>query len=264
MRRFLEKLWPKTLAEQIPLVVALALTIAQILNIFLLLGERQIEALSARTTLAERACTSTAAQIARAPEPLRQPELRQLATPFMTFFISRDGLPVRAQLTPDPALANRVRASLLRDNLNPVGLEAGTRNSRPNAKAPQGTRPMDETFIAFRFTDGAPWYVCHVINDAPEKFVTLRLLLSTILTFAIVLGVTVLVTRRIVRPLTELSGAVARVGKDGDRPALLPVDGPAEISAVATALNEMSERIAMLLQEKDAMLGRSVMICAHL
>jgi len=74
------RLWPRTLAAQIPLVVALALAVAQILNVFLLMGERQIAALGARATLAERVCTASALAIARAPEPPRQADLRRLAS----------------------------------------------------------------------------------------------------------------------------------------------------------------------------------------
>lgn len=249
------RLWPQTLAAQIPLVVALALTVAQILNVFLLLGERQIEALSARTTMAERVCTNTAVEIARAAEPLRQPDLRRLATPFMTFFMTQDGLPPRARLMPDDKLAERARGFLAEEGIYPLGIEAGTRKMQPRAQgAPHGLHPMDETFIAFRFDRLRPWYVCHVVSDAPEKFVTLRLIAGTLALFVIVLGVTLLVTRRIVRPLTTLSNAVARFGANGQSEPIA-AQGPAEIGAVAAALNEMSGRIGTLLQEKNAMLG---------
>jgi len=249
------RLWPRTLAAQIPLVVALALAVAQILNVFLLMGERQIAALGARATLAERVCSATALAIARAPEPPRQADLRRLATPSMTFFTSQEGLPNRPRLVPDPALAERVRGVMAREGMGQSAIAAATRKLQPNPRAPQGVNPLDETFIAFRFAANAPWYVCHVVSDPPEKFLTLRLIGGTLLLFAIVLGVTLLVTRRIVRPLSDLSATVTRVGKAGDRSLPIRMQGPAEIGAVVAALNELGERVRALLQEKDAMLG---------
>lgn len=255
MRGHLARLWPKTMAARITLIMVIALFVAQILNVALLMGERQLEALSTRTTLAERACTPTAMDIARMAEPPRQADLRRLATPAMTFFLTRDGLPPGAKLTPDPQLAERIAGAFTREKTAFLAIEAGTRHQRPNTRAPQGMRPMDETFVAFKFAPAESWYVCHVISDAPEKFVTLRLIAGTLVLFVIVLGVTLVATRRVVRPLTILASAVTRLGKVGERAEPIVTKGPTEIVSVADAVNEMNERISVLLQEKDAMLG---------
>ena len=166
MRGHLARLWPKTMAARITLIMVIALFVAQILNVALLMGERQLEALSTRTTLAERACTPAAMDIARMAEPPRQADLRRLATPAMTFFLTRDGLPPGAKLTPDPQLAERIAGAFTREKTAFLAIEAGTRHQRPNTRAPQGMRPMDETFVAFKFAPAGSWYVCHVIRCA--------------------------------------------------------------------------------------------------
>jgi signal transduction histidine kinase len=255
VKTWLQKLWPRTLAAQVPLVVALAVAVAQILNAMLLLGARQIEFIGARSTFAERVCTHAAIEAATMAAPLSKADLKQVSTPFMTFSISPTGLSQHERLVRDPALEKRLRSTWEKEKIKPIDIEAGARKieMRPNARP--SVNPFDETFIAYRLKGMDDWYICQVVHEAPDKYPTLRLIVSTIVLFTIVLGVTLLVTQRIVRPLTNLSTAVARVGSNGRLASSISTDGPAEIDAVASALNEMSERINVLLKEKDAMLG---------
>ena len=62
------------------------------------------------------------------------------------------------------------------------------------------------------------------------------------LTVAGITLVVVLLMRRIMKPLSLIEEAVARIGPDGEPP-VLPEEGPAEVRAAAAAINRLSARL---------------------
>ncbi len=87
-----------------------------------------------------------------------------------------------------------------------------------------------------------------------NKFVALRLLLTTLAIFVAVMVPLALVARRIVRPLERLTERAARVGTNDDA-VPLESEGPADIRNLIDSFNAMQSRVASLLGEKDVMLG---------
>ncbi len=339
--KWISWIWPRQLVGQIAVVVALALLIAQTLNVFLLMGERQIEQLGRRRDMAETSCTSAAKAIYLAPERRREEEARRLSTSWLTLTFSNAGLRRIPSLTEDAPLARRVEGALRSDSLVPYMIEAGTRplpggpqqqdlrEIPPNDRRDAGRsepdprfggppprrfdgppprrldeppprrfeeppprrfdeppprrfeeppprrfdepppRPRDElryagmepwpvrpieTVVAIQFDQRSNWLTCRVISQPEDPFISLRLLSGTLALYAFVLGATILITRRLGRPLSQLAVAASQIGR-GDKVSPIEATGPKEVAAAAQAFNEMNARITQLLSEKDAMLG---------
>lgn len=70
----------------------------------------------------------------------------------------------------------------------------------------------------------------------------------------VLLGVLMLAVRQTTRPLSALSGGVRRFAGDLDAPDL-PVEGPREVRALATAFNDMKAQIRVLVADRTRLLG---------
>lgn len=79
-------------------------------------------------------------------------------------------------------------------------------------------------------------------------------LLSSLATALLAMLGAWLIQRRIDRPLDDLVRAARQLG-NGQRPAPLPEDGPAETAAVAQAFNHMATRLARTERERNLMLA---------
>lgn len=66
---------------------------------------------------------------------------------------------------------------------------------------------------------------------------------------ALGIGAAELLTRRLVRPLTQTADTALRISS-GDVTARAPTDGPAEIAQVGTALNRLADRIDQLIADE--------------
>jgi signal transduction histidine kinase len=82
------------------------------------------------------------------------------------------------------------------------------------------------------------------------------LLLAGVSLALLLLGLTAaeVVTRRMVRPLTDTAETAARISA-GDLTARAPTDGPREIAAVGTSLNRLADRIDELIAEEREMVA---------
>ncbi|HEY6916161.1 MAG TPA: ATP-binding protein, partial [Allosphingosinicella sp.] len=107
--------------------------------------------------------------------------------------------------------------------------------------------------LSARLGDGE-WLNGRFLVPRRDPYLALRLGLSTLLLYLIVLGATLLIARRLARPLRELTEAAERFQGKEDVVALEPT-GPDDLRRAITAFNAMSRRVVGLLDEKDRMLG---------
>ncbi len=91
-------------------------------------------------------------------------------------------------------------------------------------------------------------------RGAPPGLPAGVLLVGFSLSLVAVLGVALLVVRRLTRPLNALARAARQAG-DGDRTARVSETGPREVRAAAAAFNEMQARIAQFDAERMRMLA---------
>ena len=291
--KWMDWIWPHSLARQIALVIALALLAAQTLNVFLLMGEHQIEQLSRNRDIVETTCTRAAKAIYLTPIAQRVDEARRLSASWLRLTFSQDGLRSLPSLRDDAPLAQRIDGALRRERLAPYRIEAGSRRSsgrprqdirderprdanpffdgpppwpfreappppgdEPRWLADMNPRPVGslETVVGIQLEPRSAWLICRVLSPPQDPFISLRLLSATLALYVFVLGAAIMVTRRLGRPLSELAVAASQMGR-GQKVSPIEPMGPVEVATAAQAFNEMNARITGLLAEKDAMLG---------
>jgi signal transduction histidine kinase len=81
------------------------------------------------------------------------------------------------------------------------------------------------------------------------------LILQTLLIYAVLVGATALLLRRIVRPLKQLAGQVEAFAQTRSAGPQLEPQGPDDVRRLIVAHNALEDRIVSLLDEKDVMLG---------
>jgi signal transduction histidine kinase len=91
--------------------------------------------------------------------------------------------------------------------------------------------------------------------QAIETFLTLQAVIALSLIFIIVLALSVYAIRSVTKPLSAMADAARAFGRSADDDRPLDTRGPAEISQVAVALNDMRTRVRLLVDERTRMLA---------
>ena len=259
-RNRLSALRPRSLFAQMALAIALALTVAQGVNILVLLNGHQLSQIGRMGSLAENFCVEALRGNLQTPQPNRRehgPPLDGIMSLEVVPYDLR-GLP---RLRRDPALEERVHSALRDAGIFVYAVQAGTRfvlrRAGPalpkDALAPSSLAPV-ETFVAVLSDPQSDWLRCRVTTLIEDRSINSRVILGTLMMYGLVLGCLLFVTRRLFMPLSHLSMAVSRVGL-GQSGLPMPSSGPSEIGAVTEAFNDMNARINQMLLDKDAILG---------
>lgn len=253
------RLWPRSLAGQMAVLIALALFVAQAVNFGLALRDR------AQFRLAQ-AARPVAIRIADAVEREAQglrPILRDRGR------VRRaDGDAIPADLPRLPAFADE-----LRDQLREQGMEVGridtgvrpwaaiddawqARNPmRPGRYRRHVERPEAALLVAIE-QPGHGWLALTVAwGDNGGIRLFWRLFAQTLILYAVVLLPVLWIARRISRPLRALTAAAERFGRSGEGVVPVPVRGPADITGLVQSFNQLQTRVTAMLDEKDRMLG---------
>ncbi len=144
---------------------------------------------------------------------------------------------VRRDLSDEPQFARRIarRAAMMR---------------RHAAQAPRGLM-----LAAIKLRGAPDWLVVRVAEPAVERGLIAGLLAQTLLIYALLIGASWLIVRRITRPLAALTTRVEHFAETRDAGGQLDPQGPHDVRRLIVAHNAMEARVAALLDEKDVMLG---------
>lgn len=244
--------WPRSLAGQMALLVALALFVAQAINFALLLRDRA----SFRIAQAAR---PAAYRIADALE--REASGRALSDGRGRARVRRlERSSVTPAMEPQPAIAKELRQQLAELGIPARRIEAGIAAPDPRAAArdddPRHHRREwngRTLVLAVEQPDGR-WLGLVFNWPAPDTRILWRLIAQTLILYGMVLLPVLWVARRISRPLRTLAAA-ARDFAPRDTPMPVAEQGPPDVRAVIAAFNALRLRVTAMLDEKDRMLG---------
>lgn len=242
------RLAPRSLGGQMALLIGLALLIAQAANFALILNERQKLSLAQNQGPAIIRFAATADDLRDA-----RPEFR----PAVIADASHRGARFVYQPVSGIAAGER-NADLerrLRSELRSAGLTVADVRGAISDAPPRAGRDRASQLIRLAYADGARgWLTARFYVPKRDGGLALRLGAATLLLYLLVLGATVWIAMRIVRPLRSLTLAATAFG-GRTAPVTVTPSGPADLRQAIEAFNAMNQRVEALLDEKDRMLG---------
>ncbi|MFM9827130.1 MAG: ATP-binding protein [Sphingomonas sp.] len=248
-------LWPTRLSSQMALLIAIALFVAQAINLGLLLeGRRQLRlqqvvgpAVTRIVDANERITTGQwVAGEARARGRMR--------------LVASDPVSPGARHAPDVEAA--LRTALVDAGMTVGQIRTDVRRISPSdqriarfgpALARRYARFGAELVIALELP-GHGWLVLSAPWSLGNGWLFWQLLGQTLILYGIVLVPVLWAARHISRPLQALAGA-ARDFTPGGEQVPLAEHGPQDVRAVTSAFNALRLRVSAMLDEKDRMLG---------
>lgn len=247
------RLWPRNLAGQLAVLVAIALFVAQAINFGLLLQERR----------AARFLQITAPAVTRIVDAIERIDEGRLPPRFARQGLQQSDvnpLPPGAQRQPEieaaltAALADAgVRVRRVAAGVRPITRDDPRLQGLAPRRARQIMRSGGELVIAVE-RPGGKWVSTRGPWPRQSRGLISRLIFQTFLLYAIVLIPVLWAGRRIARPLAAL-GQAARDFRPGAKSDPLPEAGPRDVREVITAFNALQLRVTAMLTEKDRMLG---------
>jgi signal transduction histidine kinase len=244
-------LWPRNLAGQLALLLALALFAAQAINFALLLHE------------------FTVLRVERAAGPAATRLIDAMGRPDHEGGTGQDEPVRRVAADPNPpGRADEPRvAAALRAALNDAGIRVGRITTFVHPLGPDDRllrrlhrieahripRTANELVVAVE-QPGRGWLVQRRIWPRDNRWIVWRLIGQTLILYGIVLLPVLWLGRRISRPLRDLIGAAERFGP-GDETPPVAERGPGDVAATIAAFNRLQLRVRAMLDEKDRMLG---------
>ena len=247
--------WPRSLAGQMALLIALALFVAQAINFGLILRDRLEFRLAQATRPVAMRIADALDREAHAGRPLTadRGRVRRLAAdpipPTGYEHHPEVAAELRRQLADQGVLVGKIDTGL-----RPAAPESDTaRDDRRRAGLRRSDRDGAALLIAVE-QPGRGWLTITAPWPQPGPRLLLALLSQTAILYIIVLLPILWILRRLSRPLRDLREAAERF-RPGDPGVPMPLAGPDDVAALITAFNALRLRVTAMLDEKDRMLG---------
>ncbi len=263
------RFFPKSLAGQILLAMAMALLVAQAVNAVLLLRAQQDRAQSVILTAAAFRIAAAASRPSGSLSSFEQRRPRQQRGGGV---FEAANSPIRAGEQRQPAIEAELRRRLAENAVAVRDVQA-VRRGRDDPRARRWMERREERSRAFGQprpdgmiliavelapdrADAPPrWLVGRVASHPVENRLILTMALQTLVIFTLLFGALALLLRRITRPLAQLTQRIRSFDASRSPPPPLSPSGPADIARLIAAQNDLEGRISALLDEKDVMLG---------
>ncbi|MDQ0836596.1 signal transduction histidine kinase [Sphingomonas faeni] len=248
--------WPRSLAGQMALLIALALLVAQVINFGLVLRDRVEFRLSQATRPVAIRIADALDREAHAGRPLTadRGRVRRLA---------QNPIPPGAYER-HPEVAEELRRQLADQGVTVGVIDTGLRpSSDQDAEAEHDDRrragihrrdPDGATLLIAVQQPGRGWLTVTAPWPQPGWRLLIALLTQTAILYIIVLLPVLWIVRRLSRPLRDLRVA-AESFRPGEPGTPMRADGPDDVAALITAFNALRLRVTGMLDEKDRMLG---------
>lgn len=126
-------------------------------------------------------------------------------------------------------------------------------NSRKWREKDNKWRQAKAVAVSLQLPNGQ-WLNVRMVAAPPPKFWGWSLLIGLAVALAVTLVLSVILVRRISRPLSTLAEAVRRFGR-GATASPLAATGPLDVQAVTLSFNQMQERLSRFVQDRTRMLA---------
>jgi signal transduction histidine kinase len=239
---------PRSLVAQVALLIGAALLVAQLANFALVLNEREKLSLAQNLGPAITRYASVAADVAQAAPDFRGAVLEDASRRGAHFRLEAASA-VAPGDTRDAEVEARAVRAMAEAGVRPAEVRATSRREARRS----GGGDVQRLVLSARFGGGG-WLNGALSTPAPDPYLVGRLGAATALLYLIVLGASLLVAWRLVRPLRALTEAAEAFG-GRDEPVRVDPAGPADLRRAIAAFNAMNRRLVGLLDEKDRMLG---------
>lgn len=257
------QLWPRSLSGQLMLVTAIALLVAQAINLTLLVQAQRSERVASVAAGAAAQIADTVDRLALGlPVGVRGARMRgrgadegQDARPLRRRRILVDSEPrFRPGMEEWPQLASRVEGFLDDANVDVRAVRAA-RTPLDRRFDPVARRERVTVMVAAaaQIEDGR-WITVRARMPVPQQRLGAGIVIQTVILGLMLLAALGFVARRVRRPLNALAKAAAET-RPGDAAQPVAEDGPEDVRALIRAFNAMRGRIHSMLGEKDRMLG---------
>lgn len=246
----MKRLWPRSLARQMALLVALALLVAQAINFGLQLSASQ----------RQRTAQTTAVAIARLAEAVARSE--SAASVELAPRLETKVNPINPEMTRRDDVAQRARQALADLGLSArqvIAAEAMGREFRYVRDPASGALrriegPKSNALILTAQVGDTRWVTAIAQFPRQDYGVVLWLLFQTMLLYGFIVLPVVWFVWRLSRPLRKLRAAVEGFTSSAPAPPVVE-EGPGDIRRLIAAFNSMRARLVAMLDEKDRMLG---------
>ena len=248
--------WPRSLAGQMALLIALALFVAQAINFGLVLRDRIEFRLSQATRPVATRIADSLDREAHGGRPLvadRGRVRRLAANPIPPSGYERHpevAAELRRQLADQGVTVGRIDTGLQPPTTADTD---GDRDTRRRAGVRRSNRD-GATLLMSVEQPGRGWLTITAPWPQPGWRLLVALLSQTAILYIVVLLPVLWIVRRMSRPLRDLREAAERF-RPGEPSPPLPARGPDDVAALITAFNALRLRVTGMLDEKDRMLG---------
>jgi len=250
------RLWPRTLAVQLVTVTALAVVLS---NVGVAAYFDRFNFAQNQTFLTDRfvdRTTSVATTLREVPPQSRGVVMRNMG--MWNWKFSQITGPVAAQPMDDEesALARRLAESLPTDQARDGAVSVRAHvdlASLPKGQGPGRFPPGSDAVQAFLPIDQNT--TLSAVNLRPRSNPPYEIIVATIVATLLASIATIFVTRRVVRPLSELTRAASLGATSGGVVPRVPETGPEDVRAAASAFNSMTEKVTSTLESQRHLLS---------
>jgi signal transduction histidine kinase len=246
---------PRSLLGQMLLLMGAALLVAQLVNFAFILNEQQKLSLAQNEGPAIIRFAQTVERISTAPPAMRAFLAADRPGPGAIYRIAAGNAIDGTGLPRNGAVEKRLAAALAGAGVHTDAVRGATLQARA-APAPHRHRHPGEhriVLLSARLGDGS-WISGRFDVPRTDPYLIHRLLLATLVLYALVLSAVLWIAARLGRPLRALTLAAERFEGRTEAEPVEP-SGPSDIRQAIFAFNAMNERTVALLDEKDRMLG---------
>lgn len=245
--------WPRSLASQIALLIAMALLAAQLVNFAMIYQGRNQLRLQTVVAPAVTRYVDTVERLAHGTLPDQDPRARAQL---------RADNPVDPRGPHRPEIERAIIAGLQETGVGPVQVQTEVRPINANDprirhfgrhRSAHFLRMGAELIVAMQIP-GRGWLVMTTPWPRSDSGIVSHLLAQTLILYAIILIPVLWGARQISRPLQQLAKA-AREFRPGQDNVEIIERGPPDVRAVIGAYNALRLRVTAMLEEKDRMLG---------